>query len=677
MAPKQNIKKTAQVKSSKQKDAVDPSNIRNISYFVLALSAVVLIFYCKSFDFLQDDSFITFRYVKNFSDGNGLVFNIGDKVEGYTCFLWVMFLSFIKVIGINFISASQTFGIIFSILTLFFTYKISVDIFPKNKNTVYNLIFSLISLILLISNGAFAYWTVSGMETALFAFLTTLGIYFYLKESRKANISFPYSALIFLLASLTRPEGNLIFVITILHRIIVTFKNNKNLKEEIKPGNLVFSRLLSKRDILWFSLYLIPALLFMLWRYSYYGYLFPNTFYAKTGQSLEYIKTGLDYFIDFAKTYGLYGILIAFIFINLKKNEKFYDHLYLVMIFALFSVYVIYIGGDVLRPARFFVPILPVFYILIQEGADTILSWNVKKAIPQSSVLITALVLLAIAYFTYQRPFDEIKRDSQMENGLVDKMKLTAGWLKSKQISANQTLTVAATTIGAISYYSDVTLIDMLGLTDKEIAHHPNPIPEISSNTEIGWKERHYNVDYVLSRKPDYIYFSTGVKPSAYAERGLFTNEDFLKYYFPSYFTIKEQQFTDCIYKRKTDDEIRQEKTLPPNPKYQKNFVNLYNQAMNTSRDKSKTQEAIDLYKQTLEIAPSNFGAPYEMIGDIYMQNRNKEKAMENYKKAVDINDFSILAHYGLYQMYKDKKDSASAQSEIDKILKYSPDMLK
>ncbi|MFH1219602.1 MAG: hypothetical protein V1694_04040 [Candidatus Eisenbacteria bacterium] len=38
---------------------------------------------------LIDDSYISLRYARNFADGNGFVFNIGEKVEGYTCFLWI------------------------------------------------------------------------------------------------------------------------------------------------------------------------------------------------------------------------------------------------------------------------------------------------------------------------------------------------------------------------------------------------------------------------------------------------------------------------------------------------------------------------------------------------------------------------------------------------------------
>ncbi len=98
---------------------------------------------------------------------------------------------------------------------------------------------------------------------------------------------------------------------------------------------------------------------------------------------------------------------------------------------------------------------------------------------------------------------------------------------------------------------------------------------------------------------------------------------------------------------------------------------------MNTSRDKTKLQEAIELYKKTLEEAPAGFGVPYSMIGDIYLQTQNKDKAFENYKKAVETDDYNVMAHYYLYQIYMEKGDTANARINIQKIQKYSPDMLK
>ena len=39
---------------------------------------------------IQDDAYISFRYARNLVEGDGLVFNPGDRVEGYTNFLWTM-----------------------------------------------------------------------------------------------------------------------------------------------------------------------------------------------------------------------------------------------------------------------------------------------------------------------------------------------------------------------------------------------------------------------------------------------------------------------------------------------------------------------------------------------------------------------------------------------------------
>lgn len=652
-------------KKSQQKSTAN-SNYKIVKYIFLGICLFIFYLYSSSFDFIQDDSFITYRYVENFTAGNGLVFNIGEKVEGYTCFLWIMLLSLVKVSGFNFISASVYLGIIFSLLTIYFTFRITSDIF-SDSNNIYMLP---AGLILLSSNGSFAYWAASGMETGLFCFLTTLGIYTYLKENSPHGLrtfagNIPISSFIFLLASLTRPEGNLIFAITIIHRIY-TVKLASKEKNGVK--------ILDKNNIIWLLIYMIPATIYMTWRLNYYGYLLPNTFYAKTGSSWEYIKTGLDYYWSFSKDYALYGILIILSLTVLKIKLKFNQYIYLISLFVSFSFYIILVGGDVLRPNRFFLPILPVFYILLQQALlnlNNLIGKNLSPKITASAPLIFAFVL---AYYTYKSEADQIKKYAELEKGLTEKMKITGLWLKNKQTEAGRKLTVAATTIGALSYYSDVNLIDMLGLTDEVVAHEPMPIPEISSG-EVGWRERNYNVSYIMSRKPDYIYFSTGIKPSAYAERGLFTSNDFMQYYYPYYFTVKELNFTDVIYRRKSDSEISEYRNI--NPNYSKSFVNIYNQAMNTSKDKTKLNEAIKLYEEAIASGPSSWGTPYQMIGDIYLQLKDKTRAEQYYKKAVETDDYNVIAHYYLYQFSIERNDTLSASKHLDKIRKYSPDMLR
>ena len=94
--------------------------------FYLLLSSLILfmrIFEYNISDVLMDDAFISFRYAKNLANGLGLVFNPGEKVEGYTNFLWVMILGLSEYLGLGILTASKifagaaTFG---TLLTLFF-----------------------------------------------------------------------------------------------------------------------------------------------------------------------------------------------------------------------------------------------------------------------------------------------------------------------------------------------------------------------------------------------------------------------------------------------------------------------------------------------------------------------------------------------------------------------------
>ena len=51
--------------------------------------------------FVQDDAFISFRYAKNLADGVGLVWNVGERVEGYTNFLWTVLMAPSFKIGVD------------------------------------------------------------------------------------------------------------------------------------------------------------------------------------------------------------------------------------------------------------------------------------------------------------------------------------------------------------------------------------------------------------------------------------------------------------------------------------------------------------------------------------------------------------------------------------------------
>ncbi len=61
-------------------------------------------------DFVHDDSYIVLRYVHNFLRGDGLVWNVGEHVEGYTSFASVMLISALGAFGVELPAAARWIG---------------------------------------------------------------------------------------------------------------------------------------------------------------------------------------------------------------------------------------------------------------------------------------------------------------------------------------------------------------------------------------------------------------------------------------------------------------------------------------------------------------------------------------------------------------------------------------
>ena len=49
---------------------------------------------------LGDDAMISMRYARNLANGFGLVWNPGERVEGYTNFLWTIFMTLVHLLPI-------------------------------------------------------------------------------------------------------------------------------------------------------------------------------------------------------------------------------------------------------------------------------------------------------------------------------------------------------------------------------------------------------------------------------------------------------------------------------------------------------------------------------------------------------------------------------------------------
>lgn len=599
---------------------------------ILLLIIAIFVVHALSMNFTQDDAYISYRYVRNFLDGHGLVFNPGERVEGYTNFLWIILLSIFVQFGLDIILASKILGVGSGCVTLLLLYQISVLLFQKGKGstgTPKSRLFALFPCLLLASNSAFAYWSIGGLETVFFVMGVLLSVYFYFTNHRLMIIS---SAL----SSLIRPEGVLIFGILVLHKFFFKKDNLKNCLSYI----------------LGFVLLLLPFLIFKIF---YYGDLLPNPFYAKTGFSLEYLKTGMAYFWLFLKHYGLWGALYL-IPILFYKDLEIKGKLALLMVY-IYTLYIIAIGGDVLQAHRFFLPVLPFLYLLF-SFALVKLYLILKKKLIQLAIPLFAVI--ALSFLTFFLPRSWILKVRFAEMGLNFKMAMYAERLRQ---SFGTDFTLAMSTIGEISYLTEARVIDMLGLTDPYIAKHPEKIPGIFST----WKEKKFNTQYLLSRNPDVIMFSTGFKPSAPAERALFLSSKFRENYYPYYFP---ERILLVVYKRK--GEYLKENKIFPDAK----FVNLYNEAINSEK-KGDLQACLDRLKEILEVGPKDFAWAYEYMSKCHFQMGNTKEGKKYAQKAVQMDDYCTMAHMVLHKIYLEEGDTASALQEKEKVFLHNPEMLE
>ncbi len=583
----------------------------------LVPALVVYAFLCHQLDFTQDDAYISYRYVANFLNGDGLVYNVGERIEGYTNFGWVIYLIMWGALGASYIAASKITGFILGAGIIVLTYLMARLIFTKGNKLLLLLPVYLVSI-----NQSLAYWSSAGLETAAFAFLVMLSLYLYLKRSWGL-----IAALV--LAVWVRPEGALLTGLLIITEAVVERR----------------SPLFSLRCAVAAFLLSLPFAVFKL---AYYGSIFPNPFYAKTGWNVGQLASGLEYAGRFFSHYGFYGagLILPLIFIKrLSPAAK------AVWWFAvLYVAYIVLIGGDVLKVHRFFMPIFGMMAITTSLGL-WLLVRKLSQKTRQMVLFLTAISLLSL---TYLLPGAFVKQYHVLERALTRRMSFLATEMKKADAS---NFSVALPTIGIFGYeLLGHEVIDMLGLTDSTIARHSE---EPIEGMQTTWKEQKHNSKYLLGRAPDYIVFSTGIKPSAPAERALLLYRQFLQ----SYRTIawfyqaseSSKGMLQSVFKRVR--EIKGEIV----PGYPVEYVQDYNRGLDcfVAGDHRK---AIEYYDKALKVSPQ----PYNLYlvqnkAFSHMMLGQHEIAMKLMNRIAAEDSLIFEAHKNLYMYARVMADEAKA----------------
>ena len=476
--------------------------------------------------FLTDDAFISFRYARNLLEGHGLVFNPGERVEGYSNFLWVLELAALwGAFGLRPEVAAPWLSVAFTAGTLAaMAWWIARLPALRQRGLV-----AWMALGLVCASATFAVWTSGGgLETRQFTFFAVLAVACLAPGGASRGL-LAAASLSLAAASLTRPEGPLLAACCFAWY---------GAQRRLETGRWL--------GMEWAFL-VVPCALVVaghyLFRYGYYGEWLPNTYYAKFVR--PWYEMGWRYLAAAALETGFYLLApLAVVALAAGWRRRSLAHGLPLLCVGAHMVYVARLGGDHFewRPLDFYWPLLAVpaaeGVVFCARWVAAVLRRRLRRPfgyvrasrLPMAAALAVALFCPVLFYANALQAallFEGAKIDTRIKSLEITVDASSAGWLfaapgmervngvaeglrsllirhwvgtrfaehrefaalRLRQyapygrverglIPADAVTAMPSTGVAAF-YLPDLTVVDALGLTDAAVARNPflpNPL---------------------------------------------------------------------------------------------------------------------------------------------------------------------------------------------------------
>jgi arabinofuranosyltransferase len=317
-----------------------------------------------------DDAYISFRYIKNLINGDGLTWNIGERVQAFTNPLYIFciipFYALTKNMYLSSIvlSVGLTMGAVFIGLT------------SKNKR---NIPLLCLFIIILTCSKSFIDYSTSGLENPMTFFLVAIFYRLYFSyEKPYESKSFLKLCLIASLISLNRIDSLILVIPPLVYVFFKKFKAKK-----IYLGIVGF----------------IPFIIWEIFSFIYYGFLIPNTAVAKLNNTTNIsnvLLKGLRYIL----TTNLYGDYITIIVIliaiccGLFAFKKQCKYSFASLGVLLYVLYVVYVGGDYMIGRFLSAPFFLSVIIIYNVAFDFIISLKTPSNRLNKYIIATAIIVL-------------------------------------------------------------------------------------------------------------------------------------------------------------------------------------------------------------------------------------------------------------------------------------------
>jgi 4-amino-4-deoxy-L-arabinose transferase-like glycosyltransferase len=251
---------------------------------LLLISAIAIgFFFLNLKDYAIDDAWITYRYAENLAEGQGFVYNLGERVLGTSTPLYTFLLSFVHLFGGYIPVASQVIGLISTLIVVVTIYYLA--------RTLDSPAAGFLASTFLVFAPEFHTVSAYGMETPLYMACIALAFYCYAREELyRATI---FCALCFLIRFDGIAVGFAMIVVFVFHERRIPWKQ--------------------------FLLFLILTLPWLLFSKFYFGSIFPNSFLAKRLHDASHVRAWM---IDWIFNESLLILAVFGAIIGLTRKRK-------------------------------------------------------------------------------------------------------------------------------------------------------------------------------------------------------------------------------------------------------------------------------------------------------------------------------------------------------------------
>ncbi len=241
---------------------------------------------------------------------------------------------------------------------------------------------------------------------------------------------------------------------------------------------------------------------FFAWRWVYYGWPFPNTYYVKTGAS-GFWSPGARYLWSWVSIHWLWFFPVLAFFAQ-RALGKSHRHLFTLstLVIIVHILHVTRVGGDFMALHRFFVPIMPVMAIVAALGLAHLLArygtthrWLTAAVLVVGVSLAAAHVIKVDQHAMTDGSYQGVDRIGQLKK-LHGQWEAIGKWLGE---NAKPDASIATTAAGTIPYYSRLYTVDILGLNDEWVAHN------VPAHGHRPGHTKRAPLSYILKKDVDYL----------------------------------------------------------------------------------------------------------------------------------------------------------------------------